>query len=102
MPTLNDLGAQVLAVSVDPQERSQQLADGLRLSYRFLSDRNLEVIRRYGLEHAGAGRGGRDIARPTTIILHNARAAPRCTPPPGRYSTRPAPQEIVAAVKALG
>ena len=45
MPTLNDLGAQILAVSVDPQERSQQLADGLRLSYRFLSDRDLEVIR---------------------------------------------------------
>jgi peroxiredoxin len=101
MPTLNDLGAQILAVSVDPQERSQQLADGLRLSYRFLSDRNLEVIRRYGLEHAGAGRGGRDIARPTTIIVDKA-GVTRWMSLPGRYSIRPDPQEIVAAVKALG
>ena len=101
MPTLNDLGAQVLAVSVDPQERSQQLADGLRLSYRFLSDRNLEVIRRYGLEHAGAGRGGRDITRPTTIIVDKAGVI-RWMSLPGRYSIRPDPQEIVAALKALG
>ena len=101
MPTLNDLGAQILAVSVDPQERSQQLADGLKLSYRFLSDRNLEVIRRYGLEHAGAGRGGRDIARPATIIVDKAGVI-RWMSLPGRHSIRPDPQEIVAAVKALG
>ncbi len=101
MPTLNDLGAQILAVSVDPQERSQQLADGLRLSYRFLSDRNLEVIRRYGLEHAGSGRGGPDIARPATIIVDKAGVI-RWMSLPDRYSIRPDPQEIVAAVKALG
>ncbi|MBI3030459.1 MAG: redoxin domain-containing protein [Candidatus Rokubacteria bacterium] len=101
MPALNDLGAQILAVSVDPQERSQQLADGLRLSYRFLSDRNLEVIRRYGLGHAGAGRGGRDIARPATIVVDKAGVI-RWMSLPDRYSVRPDPQEIVAAVKALG
>ena len=101
MPTLNDLGAQILAVSVDPQGRSQQLAAGLRLSYRFLSDRNLEVIRRYGLEHAGAGRGGQDVARPTTIIVDRAGVI-RWMSLPDRYSIRADPQEIVAAVKALG
>ena len=101
MPTLNDLGAQILAVSVDPQERSQQLADGLKLSYRFLSDRNLEVIRRYGLEHAGAGRGGQDIARPTTIIVDKLGVI-RWMSLPDYYSIRPDPEEIVAAVKALG
>ena len=101
MPMLNDLGAQILAVSVDPQERSQQLADGLRLSYRFLSDQKLEVIRRYGLEHAGAGRGGQDIARPSTIIVDKAGVI-RWMSLPDRYSVRPDPQEIVAAVKALG
>jgi peroxiredoxin len=101
MPTLNDLGAQILAVSVDPQERSQQLADGLRLSYRFLSDRNLEVIRRYGLEHTGAGRGGQDIARPATIVVDKAGVI-RWMSLPGRYSVRPDPEEIVAAIKTLG
>ncbi len=101
MPTLSDLGAQILAVSVDPQERSQQLAEGLRLPYRFLADPKLEVIRRYGLEHAGAGRGGQDIARPATIIV-DKQGVVRWISLPDYYSIRPDPQEIIAAVKALG
>ena len=101
MPTLNDLGAQILAVSVDSQERSQKLADGLRLSYRFLSDRGLEVIRRYGLEHARAGRGSQDVARPTTIIVDKLGVI-RWMSLRDYYSIRPDPEEIVAAVKALG
>ncbi len=101
MPELSDLGAQILAVSVDPPERSQRLAEGLKLSYRFLSDRNLEVIRRYGLEHAGAGRGGQDIARPTTIIV-DKQGVIRWMSLPDHYTIRPDPQEIVATVKSLG
>ncbi len=100
MPTLSDLGAQILAVSVDPEVRSQALADRLRLSYRFLSDRGLEVIRRYGLEHAGAGRGGQDIARPTTIVV-DRQGVIRWMSLPDRLTIRPDPEEIVAAVKAL-
>src|SRR5712691_4052119 len=61
-------GVEIVAVSPDPNERSQKLAEGLRLGYRFLADRDLAVTRRYGLVHAGAGPNGQDVPRPTTRV----------------------------------
>lgn len=68
---LNDIhgaGAEVLAISVDPVEASQQLAADLKLAYVLLSDPELKVIDAYGVRHPGGG-GGKDIARPATFIL---------------------------------
>jgi peroxiredoxin len=62
-------GVEILAISPDPNERSQQMADGLRLGYRFLADRDLGVARRYGLVHAGGGPDGQDVPRPATVVL---------------------------------
>ena len=38
-------------------------------TFTFLSDPNVEVIRRYDLVHAGAGENGHDIARPAEFLI---------------------------------
>src|SRR5204862_7485735 len=62
-------GVEIVAVSPDPNERSQKVAEGLRLGYRFVADRDLAVARRYGLVHAGGGPDGQDVPRPATVVL---------------------------------
>jgi len=69
-------GVEIIAVSPDPNERSQQVAEGLRLGYRFLADRDLAVTRRYGLVHAGGGADGQDVPRPATVVLDRRRPGP--------------------------
>src|SRR5205823_1676756 len=59
----------LVAVSPDPNEQSQRLAQGLRLGYRFVADRDLAVARRYGLVHAGGGPEGQDVPRPATVVV---------------------------------
>ena len=61
-------GGEVLAVSVDPPERSREIAAAYGISYRLLSDPALAAIDAYGVRHAGGGMDG-DIARPATFIL---------------------------------
>src|SRR5262245_19029864 len=62
-------GVEIIAISPDPNERSQKVAEGLHLGYRFLADRDLAVTRRYGLVHAGGGPDGQDVPRPATVVL---------------------------------
>jgi peroxiredoxin len=65
-------GVEIIAISPDPNERSQQLAEGLHLGYRFVADRDLAVSRRFGLIHAGGGPDGQDVPRPATVVLDRA------------------------------
>ncbi|MGH7321398.1 MAG: peroxiredoxin family protein [Candidatus Rokuibacteriota bacterium] len=55
---------EIVAVSPDPDERGQQVAEGLRLGYRFLADRDLAVTRRYCPVHPGGGADGQNVPRP--------------------------------------
>ena len=69
---LNDIRAldgDVLAVSVDPIDKSHQIAEAYGLDYPLLSDPDLELIDAFGLRHPGASVIGDDIARPATFIL---------------------------------
>src|SRR4029077_1342554 len=65
-------GVEIVAVSADPNERSQQLAERLRLRYRFVAEPDLAVTRRYGLVHKRGGEHGEDVPRPTTVVLDRA------------------------------
>ena len=65
----NSLDADVLAVSVDPIDKSEQIAEAYGLDYPLLSDPDLELIDAFGLRHPGASVIGDDIARPATFIL---------------------------------
>src|SRR4029450_3486377 len=80
-------GVEIVAISPDPNEQSQKVAEGLQLGYRFLADRDLAVAkgrqhgyrfladralavaRRFGLVHQRGGPDGQDVPRPATIVL---------------------------------
>ena len=93
-------GVEILAVSPDPNERSQKLADGLRLRYRFLSDRDLVVARRYGLVHPRGGSNGEDVPRPATVVVDRDGVV-RWVSVSNNFQVRPDPDEVLRAVRAL-
>jgi peroxiredoxin len=90
----------VLAVSPDPNERSQQLADRLKVSYRFLADTDLAVARRLGLIHAGGGPGGTDVPQPATIVI-DRQGVVRWAAFAANFQVRPDPREVQRALRAL-
>jgi peroxiredoxin len=93
-------GVEILAVSPDPNERSQKLADGLHLGYRFLSDRDLVVARRYGLVHPRGGPSGEDVPRPATVVVDRDGVV-RWLSISSNFQVRPDPTEVLRAVRAL-
>ena len=98
---LGDEGVQILAISPDANEKSQELAQKLRARYRFLTDRDLEVTRRYGLLHAHGGNQGQDVARPTTVVL-DRRGIVRWLQLVDSIQVRPDPADVARAVRQLG
>jgi peroxiredoxin len=93
-------GVEIVAISPDPSEQSQRLADGLRLGYRFLADPDLAVARRYGLVHAGGGPEGQDVPRPATVVLDRDGIV-RWFSVARNYQVRPDPDDVLRAVRAL-
>ena len=97
---LEAAGVEVLAVSPDPNERSQELADRLRARYRFLADPDLAVTRRLGLVHRGGGAGGQDVPRPSTIVI-DRQGVVRWAAFSDNVQRRPDAREVLRAVRAL-
>jgi peroxiredoxin len=93
-------GVEIVAISPDPNERSQKLAEGLRLSFRFLADGDLAVVRRYGLIHAGGGQNGEDVPRPATVVIDRDGVV-RWFSVSRNYQVRPDPDDVLRAVRAL-
>jgi len=98
---LGDQGVQIIAISPDPNEKSQELAQKLRARYRFLADRDLAVTRRYGLLHAHGGHKGQDVARPTTVVI-DRRGIVRWLQLADSIQIRPDPTDVARAVRQLG
>jgi peroxiredoxin len=90
----------VLALSPDSNERSQELANRLRLNYRFLSDPDLAVTRRLGLIHPGGGADGKDVPRPATVVIDRDGIV-RWAQFSDNVQTRPDPDDVLRAVRAL-
>ena len=101
MTELGDQGVQIIAISPDPNEKSQELAQKLRARYRFLADRDLAVTRRYGLLHAHGGHKGQDVARPTTVVI-DRRGVVRWLQLTDSIQIRPDPADVARAVRQLG
>jgi peroxiredoxin len=97
---LEAAGAEILAISPDPNERSQQLADQLKVGYRFLADTDLTVTRRLGLIHQAGGASGEDVPRPATIVIDRDGVA-RWTLFAHNVQVRPDAREVLRAVRAL-
>lgn len=93
-------GVEILALSPDPNEQSQKIAEGLRLGYRFLADRDLAVTRRYGLVHMRGGQDGQDVPRPATVVLDRD-AVVRWLSVSRNFQVRPDPADVLRAVRAL-
>jgi peroxiredoxin len=93
-------GVEIVAISPDRNEQSQRLAEGLHLGYRFLADSDLAVTRRYGLLHAKAGPGGRDVPRPATLVLDRDGVV-RWLSVTTNFQVRPDPADVLRAVRAL-
>jgi len=69
-------------------------------TFTFLSDPKAEAIRRYDLVHAGAGEGGRDIARPAEFLVDSTGTV-RWVNLTENYWVRARPEQILEAAKAL-
>jgi peroxiredoxin len=93
-------GVEIVAISPDPGERSQKVAEGLGRGYRFLADRDLGVARRYGLVHAGGGPEGQDVPRPATIVLDRDGVV-RWFSVTRNVQVRPDPGDVLRAVRSL-
>jgi peroxiredoxin len=93
-------GVEILAISPDPNEQSQQVAKGLGLGFRFLADRELAVTRLWGLVHAGAGPDGQDVPRPATVVLDRDGIV-RWFSVSRNYQVRPDPADVIRALRAL-
>ena len=93
-------GVEIVALSPDPNERSQKMAERLRLGYRFVADRDLAVTRRYGLVHAGGGAEGQDVPRPATVVVDRDGVV-RWFSVSTNYQVRPDPGDVLRAVRAL-
>src|SRR5947209_12902610 len=93
-------GVEIVAVSPDSNQHSQKVAEGLRLGFRFVADRDLAVTRRYGLVHAGAGPDGQDVPRPATVVLDRDGVV-RWFPVTRKFQVGPDPDDVLRAVRAL-
>jgi peroxiredoxin len=87
-------------VSPDPNARSHEIAQRLRLGYRFVADPDLAVTRRYGLVHARGGQRGEDVPIPTTVVLDRDGVV-RWVWISDNFQVRPDPDDVLRAVRAL-
>src|SRR5581483_10715508 len=71
-PKFTALHATLAAVSVDNLEDSAAFNEQWRFPFPLLSDTQLKVIDAYGARHPN-GHAGKDIARPTTLIIDTHR-----------------------------
>ena len=93
-------GVEIIAVSPDPNERSQEMAQRLRLGYRFVADRDLTLTRQWGLVHARGGQHGEDVPMPTTVVLDRDGVV-RGLWISDNVQVRPDPRAVLGTVQAL-
>jgi peroxiredoxin len=93
-------GIRPVAISVDSPETSRSLMQQQGYTFTFLSDPNVEAIRRYDLVHTGAGEGGHDIARPAEFLLDSTGTV-RWVHLTENYFMRARPEQILEVSKLL-
>jgi len=94
------LGVRPVAISVDPPEVSANLRRKARFTFTFLSDPNLEVIRRYDLVHVAAGPDGHDISRPAEFLIDRSNTV-RWENFTEDVRVRPRAQEMLAVARNI-
>ena len=69
-------------------------------TFPFLSDPNVEAIRRYDLVHAGAGENGHDISRPAEFLVDSSGTV-RWVHLTENYWVRARPEQVLEVSKLL-
>ena len=100
MKAFEAAGVRPVAISVDAPEQSETLRRKAGYTFTFLSDPNLETIKRYGVVHKGAGEGGRDIARPAEFLVDRSGMV-RWVNLTEDIRVRARPEQLLAAARAL-
>jgi peroxiredoxin len=100
LDTFNQAGIRPVAISVDTPEESRALCQKAGYTFNFLSDPNLDAIKRYDLVHAGQGENGHDIARPAEFLIDSAGVV-RWRMLTENYWVRARPEQILEAARAL-
>lgn len=96
----HEAGIRPIAISVDSPEVSREMCEKRGFTFTFLSDPNLEAIRRYDLVHAGQGEDGHDISRPAEFLLDSSGTV-RWVNLTENYWIRARPEQILEAAKTL-
>jgi peroxiredoxin len=94
------VGIRPVAISVDTPDESRDLCRKAGYSFTFLSDPNLDAIKRYDLVHKGQGENGHDIARPAEFLVDTSGTV-RWRMLTENFWVRARPEQILAAAKAL-
>ena len=89
-----------MAISVDAGSVTEDLKRKAGYTFLFLSDPNLEVIKRYDLVHRGAGPDGKDISRPAEFLIDRSGIV-RWRQLTDDYRVRARPEDMLAATKSL-
>jgi peroxiredoxin len=96
----HEAGIRPVAISVDYPEVSRELCEKQRYTFTFLSDPELEAIRRFDLVHTGAGEYGRDIARSAEFLIDGLGTV-RWVNLTENYWVRARPEQMLEAANAL-
>jgi peroxiredoxin len=96
----SDAGIRPVAISVDMPEASEQLRKDSGYTFTFLSDPNVDAIKRFDLVHAGAGENGHDIARPAEFLIDTSGTV-RWVNLTENFWVRARPEQILEAAKLL-
>jgi peroxiredoxin len=101
MNKFTDAGIRVVGISVDtPAETREYMIQKAGYSFTFLSDPQLEVIRRYDLVHAHELASGKDIARPAEFLLDSSGTI-RWRMITENFFRIAQPEQVLEAAKAL-
>jgi peroxiredoxin len=93
-------GIRPVAISVDSPEVNRGMLGQAGYTFTFLSDPNVDAIRRYDLVHAGAGIDGHDVARPAEFLV-DSNGTVRWVNLTENYWVRARPEQILEAANAL-
>ena len=93
-------GVRIAAISVDANRESEKLCRDQGYTFLFLSDPKAEVIRRYGVLHAGAREDGGDIARPAEFLV-DASGVIRWVNLTDDIRVRARPETVIQAIDRL-
>lgn len=96
----SSVGIRPIAISVDTPEESRDLCRKAGYTFTFLSDPNLEAIKRYDLVHKGQGENGHDIARPAEFLV-DASGTVRWRMLTENFWVRARPEQVLDAAKTL-